>query len=60
MAFDLINSSDILVTHLGQVVKKKSNDYIILQVIFGMMNALLMHFYIVFGWTFASACFSTN
>ena len=44
MAFDLINSSDILVTHLGQVVKKNLNDLIILQVIFGMMNALLILF----------------
>ncbi len=44
MAFDLINSSDILVTHLGQVVKKNLSDLIILQVIFGMMNALLILF----------------
>ena len=44
MAFDLINSSDTLVTHLGQVVKKNLNDLIILQVIFGMMNALLILF----------------
>ena len=44
MAFDIINSSDTLVTQLGQAVKKNLNDLIILQVIFGLMNALLILF----------------
>ncbi len=44
MAFGLINSSDVLVTHLGQAVKKNFNDLVILQIIFGLMNALLILF----------------
>jgi methyl-accepting chemotaxis protein len=44
MVFDIINSSDTLVTQLGQAVKKNLNDLIILQVIFGLINALLILF----------------
>jgi signal transduction histidine kinase len=44
MAIDLINSSDILVTDLGQGVKKYLNDVVILQTIFGVMNGLLILF----------------
>ncbi len=44
LAFDLINSSDTLVTQLGHSEKKNMDDLVILQIAFGSMNVLLILF----------------
>jgi signal transduction histidine kinase len=44
IAFGLINSSDALVTQLGQQVKNNQDNLVILQIIFGMLIILLILF----------------
>src|SRR6185312_14867436 len=44
LAFDLINSSDSLVTQLGQSEKKNMDDLVILQFVLGTVNVLLILF----------------
>ena len=44
LAFDLINSSDTLVTQLGQSEKKNMDDLVILQFVLGTVNVLLILF----------------
>jgi signal transduction histidine kinase len=44
IAFDLINSSDALVTKLGQQVKNNQDNLVLLQIIFGTLIILLILF----------------
>ena len=44
LAFDLINSSDTLVTQLGNSEKKNMDDLVILQFVLGTVNVLLILF----------------
>jgi signal transduction histidine kinase len=44
IAFDLINSSDALVTQLGQQVKNNQGNLILLQIIFGALIIILILF----------------
>jgi signal transduction histidine kinase len=42
--YSLIDSSDVLVTKLGQAVKNNLDSLVMLQVIFGLLNAMLIVF----------------
>jgi signal transduction histidine kinase len=42
--YDLINSSDVLVTKLGQAVKSNLDSLVVLQIVFGFLNAMLIVF----------------
>jgi signal transduction histidine kinase len=46
-AFNLVNSSDALVTEIGQKVKNNWDDLIILQIIFGALIVILILFILV-------------
>ena len=48
LAIDLINSSDTLVTQLGQYAKKNMDDLIRLQFVLGAVNVLLILFVLFF------------